>query len=237
METKRFIAQSIPFLTWLADWEASLKPVPFAEAIPHPERTAILSVDLIVGFAYEGLLSSPRVADIVPPTVKLFERAEAAGVEHFILTQDCHTGDAPEFSSFGPHCQCGSKEAETVPELMELSSSDRFMVIPKNSISSAIGTTLDAWLNAHYQDVDTFVVVGDCTDLCTFQLAMHLRLRANAYGYQQRVIVPADCVQTYDLPVDTAADLGIMPHDGDLMHAVFLYQMVLNGIEVVASLT
>jgi nicotinamidase-related amidase len=227
----------ISFLTWLDAWLAGLKSVSFAQAVPTPERTAILSVDLIVGFAYEGTLASPRVADIVPSTVKLFKRAEAAGVKHLILTQDCHTQDAPEFGSFGPHCQCDSKEAETVPELIALPFSDRFTIIPKNSISSAIGTTLDAWLNAHHQDVDTFIVVGDCTDLCTYQLAMHLRLRANAHDYRQRIIIPADCVQTYDMPVDRATNLGIMPHDGDLMHAIFLYHMALNGIEVIASLT
>jgi nicotinamidase-related amidase len=225
-----------PFLTWLSGWQANLRSRPFTETIAHPERSALLCVDLIVGFAYEGILSSPRVAGIVPAVVRLFEQAAAAGVQHLILPQDCHSDDAPEFGSFGPHCTCGSKEAETVPELLALPFSERFTVIPKNSTSSAMGTTLDAWLNAHHQDVDTFIVAGDCTDLCVFQLAMHLRLRANAHGYNHRVIVPADCVQTYDLPVDTAADLGIMPHDGDLMHAVFLYQMALNGIEVVASL-
>jgi nicotinamidase-related amidase len=237
MSAKQFIEQSTPFLTWLVNWLNKLKAVPLTEAIPYPERTAILSVDLIVGFAYQGPLSSSRVADIVPPTAKLFARARAAGIEHYILTQDCHTDDTPEFGSFAPHCACGSAEAETVPELLALPFSDRFTVIPKNSISSAIGTTLDEWLNAHHQEVDTFIVVGDCTDLCTYQLAMHLRLRANAHGYQQRVIVPADCVQTYDLPVDMAANLGIMPHDGDLIHAIFLYQMALNGIEVIAGLT
>ena len=86
-----------------------------------------------------------------------------------------------------------------------------------------------------HRTIDTFVV-GDCTDVCAYQLAMHLRLRSNAHGYAQRV-VPADCAQTYDMPVDTVTELGIMPHDGDLMHALFLCQMALNGIEVVRSLT
>ena len=123
-----------------------------------------------------------------------------------------------------------------MPELLALPFSDRFLVLTKNSLSSSIGTGLEAWLNAHHQQVDTFIVVGDCTDLCVFQLAMYLRLRANANGYAQRVIVPANCVQTYDLPVELARELGVMPHDGDLMHAVFLYQMALNGIEVVSDL-
>jgi hypothetical protein len=40
-------------------------------------------------------------------------------------------------------------------------------------------------------------------------------------------------VQTYDLPVDAAKSLGIPPHPGDLLHAVFLYHLALNGVEVV----
>jgi nicotinamidase-related amidase len=237
MDTRALVEHSTPFLDWLSNWQANLNAIPFSAAVPQPERTAMFCVDLIVGFAYEGILASPRVSGIVSPITKLLSTADAAGVRHFLFLQDCHAEDAPEFGSFGPHCQCGSREAETVPELLDLPFSDRFTVMPKNSISSALGTTLDAWLNAHHQDINTFVIVGDCTDLCTYHLSMHLRLRANARGYDQRVIVPGDCVQTYDMPVDTATDLGIMPHDGDLLHAIFLYHMALNGIEVVARLT
>jgi len=237
MASSKPFATAEPFLTWLADWQANLPRASLAERAPDPQRAAVLSVDLILGFAYEGALSSPRVAGIIPPTVQLFQAAYQAGVAHFVLIQDCHSDDAPEFSSFAPHCACGTREAETVPELLALPFSDQFTVLTKNSISSSLGTGLDAWLNARHQQLDTFIVVGDCTDLCTYQLAMYLRLRANAHGYDQRVIVPADCVQTYDMPVDTAQKLGIMPHDGDLMHALFLYQMALNGIEVVATLT
>ena len=64
---------------------------------------------------------------------------------------------------------------------------------------------------------------------------MHLRLRANARGLDQRVIVPANCVETYDMPVATARELGIMPHDGDLLHRISLYLMALNGIQVVSK--
>ena len=233
----------MPFLTWLAEWHSGLKSVPFAQAIPDPRRTAFLSVDLIVGFAYEGPLAGPRVAAIVPTVTRLFGQARAAGVERFLLIQDCHTDDALEFGAFGRHCACGSKEAETVPELLALPFSDRFGVMLKNSVSSAIGTGLDAWLDVHRHDLDTFVVVGDCTDICVYDLAMHLRLRANAHGLRtpaggaQRVIVPANAVQTYDMPVDQAAELGIMPHDADLLHVLFLYQMALHGIEIVAGLT
>ena len=61
---------------------------------------------------------------------------------------------------------------------------------------------------------------------------MHLRLEANARQLARRVIVPADCVATYDLDVETAAQISAMPHPGDLLHALFLYHMRLNGVEV-----
>src|SRR5262249_51361702 len=142
------------------------------------------------------------------------------------------------FQEWGAHCVRGTREAETVDALTALPwfAAD-VRVIEKNSTSSTHYTGLDAWLDAPAQrDVDTYLVVGDCTDLCTYQLAMHLKLRANAAGRRVRVVVPEDCVQTYDMPVALAAQLGILPHDGDLIHQFFLYHMALNGVEVVSHL-
>jgi nicotinamidase-related amidase len=227
---------SAPFLTWLTGWEAGLKSVRLSDLVAaEPAHLAIMCTDLVVGFCYEGPLSSPRVARIVPPNAELFQKAYAAGVRHFVLTQDAHLPDAIEFGSYAPHCVAGSREAETVSELLALPFADRFTVIPKDSIDSFISTSLDAWLEAH-PEVNTFIVTGDCTDICVYQLAMHLRMRANALTLQQRVVLPVDCVDTYDLSVETAQSLGILPHDGDLLHVVFLYSMALNGVEVVAEI-
>jgi hypothetical protein len=66
---------------------------------------------------------------------------------------------------------------------------------------------------------------------------MPLKLAANARDEQLEVVVPADCVDTYDLPVDAAERLGVTPHDGDLLHAVFLYHLHLNGVHVVRRLS
>jgi hypothetical protein len=64
---------------------------------------------------------------------------------------------------------------------------------------------------------------------------MHLRLRANVLHLPHaRVIVPTDGVDTFDIPVAVAQDLGIMPHHGDLLHLIFLYNMAQNGVEIVA---
>jgi nicotinamidase-related amidase len=143
--------------------------------------------------------------------------------------------DAVEFGSFPPHCVRGTAEPLTVPELRSLPFSDLFKIIEKDSISSSIGTELDTWLDGH-PEVVTFVVVGDCTDLCVYQLAMHLRLRANALNLREtRVILSVDGVDTFDIPVDVAKEIGAMPHHGDLMHLIFLYSMAQNGIEIVSE--
>jgi nicotinamidase-related amidase len=229
-------SESRTFLEWLKRWEADLPPAELEEVASEPDRVALVAVDLTKGFCCEGPLASPRVAEIVPAAVRLFQRAHELGVRHFLLPQDAHDPDAVEFSAYPPHAMADTGESETVDELQDLPFSDLFTIIPKNSISCDLGTELGPWLEAH-PTVSRFIVVGDCTDICVYQAAMYLRLRANVLGRRDvRVIVPADCVQTYDMPVETAEGLQALPHDGDLLHRVFLYSMALNGVEVVAHL-
>ncbi len=225
------IAQSEPFLTWLSEWEASL-PVLVLEDI-EPETTAVISEDLLKGFCTVGPLSSPRAQGIVPQVAALFTALHEAGVQHCLLMQDTHDEQAVEFAAFPPHCVAGSEESETIPELLALPFSEDFIVFEKNSISSMMGTALPDWLGEH-PEITTFIVVGVCTDICIYEMAMDLRMRANARGEEGvRVIVPADCVQTYDIAVETAREIGALPHDADLLQRIFLYQMTLNAIEVV----
>ena len=99
--------------------------------------------------------------------------------------------------------------------------SNEFVIISKRSLSPAIGTKFDEWLDAR-PSLRTAIIVGDCTDLCVYQLAMHVKMRGNALGIRQTVIVPEDCVQTFDVSLDTAKATGIMPHDAELMHRIFL---------------
>jgi len=230
------LTQSKPFLAFLENWQAQIQSLPLATVIPDPEKTAILSVDVINGFCYEGPLASPRVAGIVEPIVSLFKSAWAQGVHQIILCQDTHEPDAVEFSAWPPHCVRGTPDAETVDAIQALPFYNQLIVLPKNSISSTTNTGLDVWITSH-PDIDTFIVVGDCTDLCTYQLAMQIRLDANARQLTRRVIVPANCTDTYDYSIEAARAQGGLPHPAELIHDIFLYHMVLNGVEVVKSLS
>ena len=238
MAVQSLAETSQPFLDYLDHWYAGLQALPLAEIIAdQPQQVAVTCVDVIVGFCTEGPLASARVQSIVQPIADVFTQAYEQGVRHFVLPQDAHPEDAVEFGAYPAHCVRGTLEAETVPELLALPFSSEFTIFNKNSLSAALNTEFPAWVEAH-PDVTTYIVTGDCSDLCTYQLAMFLRLDANARNIQgRRVIVPANCVDTYDTPLAVANEKHIPAHPGDFHHVVFLHHMQANGIEVVAKLT
>jgi nicotinamidase-related amidase len=229
--------QATQFLDALSAWKRDLPSITWSALRADAEQghVVLFSVDMINGFCHEGVLSSPRVKNIIPAVVNAFEGAYAVGVRDFILAQDCHTPDAVEFADFPPHCQMNTSEAATIPELARLPFANSFQIVAKNSLNAFYGTRLGRWLDEHH-GMRAAVVVGDCTDLCVHQMALHLKLYANAYNLKWRVIVPENAVQTYDMPVETANTLGSLPHDADVMHLMFLYHMRLNGVEVVREI-
>ena len=233
--------RSAAFLDYLDVFVAGLQDEPLARVIERaggPSRVAVIAVDVVNGFCVEGPLASERVGKIVPPIARLLQQAHDAGVRAFAVLRDSHAPDAPEFAQFGPHCIQGTAESALVEELARLPFAGAFTDVPKNATSAWAGATaLQAWVaEREAAGVAAFVVVGDCTDLCVYQTAMPLKLSANARNRPLTVVVPADCVDTYDLPVVTARSLGVPPHDGDLLHAVFLYHLHLNGVQVVRRL-
>ncbi len=228
---------ALPFLRYLDAWYNALPSVALTELIDgRPAHIALVSVDMIDGFCTEGPLAGARVGALKRPVAELFQRAHDAGVRAFALTQDTHPHDTPEFASYPPHCIAGTPESRAVAELRALPFYSETLTFEKNSLSSHIGTGFGAWVCDNTQ-IDTFVIVGDCTDLCIYSAAMHLRMEANAAGIRRRVVVPAAVVDTFDTPVDVAQQFGIKAHDADLHHALFLHHMTQNGVEVIAALT
>jgi len=228
------LAETETFIAYINDALGQLPPIKFRDLEREAggaANIAVLCVDLTNAFAKQGNLASPRVAALIEPIVRLFRLAHERGVRKFVLPQDCHPPDSPEFEQYGAHALCGSDEAETVQELKDLPFSGIYQIMPKSSLNPAIDTELPAWLDRETPPV--IIVTGDCTDLCVYQSAMHLKLRANARKQQCAVVIPRDCVDTYDVSVEAARKLGIVPHPGELMHRIFLYHMMLNGIRIV----
>ncbi len=233
-----FVAARVPFLEYLEELRSTWTDLSWKTLLEEsggPEGVAVLGVDLVEGFCRQGALSSPRVAAIVAPAVGLLSRAHQAGVRHFLFPCDRHPARSPEFDAFPPHCLEGTPEAELVAEIRNLPFAEAFQVVPKQSLSSFVETDLRERLLAR-PELRTLVVLGDVTDLCLYQLAMTCRLLANARSLPWQVVVPARAVATYDLDVPTARSLGVLPHDGDLLHLLFLYHLQLNGVRIVQDL-
>ncbi|HEX2908389.1 MAG TPA: isochorismatase family protein [Phototrophicaceae bacterium] len=236
-EVETFIEHSKPFIEWMLNWKAGLQPLSLATLInQHPEQVGIVSVDVIEGFCHVGPLSSPRVKNIIAPITRLLEEAWAQGIRDIALPQDTHPEDAVEFAQYGVHCVRDTVESQTVAAFKQLPFFENIAVIEKNSINAGVNETFVQWVKARPQ-IQTWIIVGDCTDICTYQLAMYLRIAANEQQrHGLRVIVPVDAVDTYDLPVQTALEIGATPHNAELLHLVFLYHMMLNGVEVVSEI-
>jgi nicotinamidase-related amidase len=98
-------------------------------------------------------------------------------------------------------------------------------MIPKNSTNGFLEERFQGWLEANPQ-INAFIITGDCTDICIQQFSVTLKTWFNMQNKKARVIVPINAIDTYDLGL----------HNGDLMNIMGLYNMMLNGIEVVKEL-
>lgn len=205
-------------------WFASLPDLAWRDlAGDDPRRVAVCVVDMLEGFARVGPLASPRVARLGPPVRRLVERAAAAGAR-IVACQDCHHAGSREFAAYPAHCLRGSEEAQPMAELRDLAGYRGATLVEKNSLSALLA---GSWYEELASDgVRAFVVCGDCTDLCVNYLATPLRLWANEHDRDLRVVVPADTVDTFDLP----------GHPAEPIHRAFLHHMAKNGVEVVRSL-
>lgn len=229
------VEKSKDFLGFLENWLESRPTLTLEEAIPEPTESALISIDVINGFLYEGPLSSPRVAKIGDPIVNLMEASWDYGLRDILLVQEGHTEESLEFDAFGEHAVKGSHQAEAIDLIKNLPFYDQLDTVYKDSIHPALNNGFDEWVESR-DPLKTFIAIGDVTDLCIYHLATYLRFRSNAYHKKRRVIVPTNCVQTWDLSVEEAEDMPAMPHHGDLLHATFLYHMALNGVEVVKEI-
>lgn len=185
------------------------------------KNTALVIVDMINGFTREGLLKSPRVEELIPEITRLSKMCDQLGITKLAFA-DCHTEASPEFDAYPAHCTAGSFEGEIVDEIKEVGG---YTLVLKNSTNGFLEEGFQKWLKEN-QQIDTFIITGDCTDICVQQFAITLKTWFNMHNKKVRVIVPVNNVETYDFGL----------HNGDLMNVMALYNMMGNGIEVVKEI-
>ncbi len=217
-DKSKFISQSMEALEGILDVlykapDLSLSSLP-------SEQTALLIVDMVNGFVREGALMSSEAEKIIPDILDLMKQCKKLGIQT-IAFGDNHTDESPEFNSYPPHCIQGTSESEIVDEIKEFGN---YHLISKNSTNGFLEEEFQQWLRDNSQ-VEYFIVTGDCTDICVQQLAITLKTWFNKQNKKSRIIVPINAVATYDFGL----------HNGNLTHVMALYNMVINGVEVVVE--
>lgn len=186
-----------------------------------PEETMLIIVDIVNGFVREGAMASPRVEEIIPTTAELLRRCNSAGIISAALA-DCHSEDCAEFSAFPPHCIRGTSESEVVDEIKNIGG---YELIEKNSTNGFHEEKLRRMIDGS-EKLNTFIVTGDCTDICVMQLCLSLKTYFTAADRKCRILIPADCAETYDSP----------QHSADFANIAAYKLMSDSGIEFVSAI-
>lgn len=213
-----FLKKSNETINEILEEMSKLPSIPFQQ-LPS-DQTAFVIVDMVNGFARIGSLSSPRVEGLIPEIAKLLSVCQARQIQSLAFG-DSHSMLSPEFEAYPAHCLEQTEEAEVVTELKNIGG---YRLIAKNSTNGFHEEEFQQWLEQNKQ-INTYIIAGDCTDLCVQQFAVTLKTWYNWQNKVSRIIVPVNVVETYDLGT----------HHGDLMHLMALYNMKINGIEIVSE--
>lgn len=196
----------------------------------EPKKTLVFSIDVNNGFAREGAMSSPRVGELIEESARVLNELAARGVQVVAYT-DTHTKNSPEFAMYPEHCLEGSSESEVVDEIKSI---DNIVIKPKMSTNGFLAYNPLKQDEMNYENLtqedldsmDTFIVTGDCTDICIYQFVLSLKTYLDQCNRRGTVIVPIDLVDTFDAPF----------HNADFMNIVFLSSMAANGVKLVSKI-
>lgn len=217
-DKREFLNSSLETLDGIYEMLSKL-PALSLDEMPS-EKTALIIIDMINGFAREGALQSPRVEALIPAVAALSQECSKRGIAK-VAFADNHTQASPEFGSYPAHCLAGTSESEIVDELKSIGG---YQLIPKNSTNGFLEDDFAKWMEQNSR-IRNFIVAGDCTDICIQQFAVTLKTWFNRKNELSRIIVPIDAVDTYDLGL----------HGADLLNASVLFSMQINGIELVSG--
>ena len=182
------------------------------------DKTDLFIVDMNNGFARSGALYSPRIEALINPISDLSNKLSSK-LNKIVALTDSHPKECLEFSNYPVHCLEGDIESAVIDELKYI---ENIQILPKKSTNGFF-----ALENLNFDNVDNIIIVGDCTDICIYQLAITLKTYFVHNNINKNIIVPMNLVDTYDIP---------QIHCGDLSNIVFFNSMIQNGINVVKDI-
>ncbi|MGE5627700.1 MAG: cysteine hydrolase family protein [Solirubrobacterales bacterium] len=188
----------------------------------NKDNTAVIIVDAVNGFCKEGIMYSPFVKENLPQLLGVVDKFKGYKKVFFI---DTHIKNSVEFNTYPVHCIEGTSESELVDELKPYLDKDAEMCV-KNSTNGFLAPEYQSWLKAN-KNIKNFVVCGYVTDICCLQYCLSQRAYMNQENLKGKVIAVVNAMETYDLKITN--------HLRELMDIFALYNMKLNGIELVRA--
>lgn len=186
--------------------------------INKDEKTLVCVVDMVNGFVKLGAMSDIEINKITPNIINLLSKDF-----NRIFITDNHDKNCIEFKSFPIHCLAGTEESEIIDELKLIMNKDD-KVYKKNSTNFF---HLLQETGIVFEDYDNIIIVGCCTDICVMQFALSLKTYFNQIDKLINVIIPVNCVDTYNAP-----DY----HEAEYFNDVALRIMEQAGIKVVSTI-
>ena len=185
-------------------------------------KTSVIVVDMIEGFVNIGNFASPRVKAMAPNIKVLLEKSKPSRKVFF---RDVHSKDSKEFNAYVEHC-VDENETEIIKELKEYAygkeSKNLATIIKKNSTNGFLAKGFKEWLKNN-NGIENYIVVGCVTDICVSDFAKSLQCYIYENNLNKKVIVPTNCVETYDFA----------HHNAEIINTIALYSMKLAGICIV----
>ena len=216
-----FLQHATLELSHLYDELSSLETVQLSSF--DAAKTALIIVDMVNGFASEGPLASPRIGALEHPIAALTAKALKVGMP-VVAFADTHTEQSAELHAYPVHCLAETRESEICPAILQAAEqvdNGSFTIIAKNSTNGFMEDAFTSWREQH-EGVDTYLIVGDCTDICIVQFALTAKAWHNTHNKPLHIVVPSQLNDTYDSP----------GHPADLSHSMALAFMRTNGISL-----
>lgn len=238
----------------------ALKTAMPVDMVPYAggKNTGMILVDLVNGFCKPGMGNlapppgerPPAIAEMVRVSNAL-ARQFADGGRSVVALLDTHEPGVAE-PPYPPHCERGSGEELLIEELSWLPGHLFGLTFEKDCINGFIGLSerqnsrniLVEWVNR--MKIETIVVCGICTDICTSDLVTTLLSARNhktddknpLMPSLREVVVHATGNATYDLPRHVAEQIGLpatAAHPAAIAHHIGLWTMQARGAIIASS--
>lgn len=170
-----------------------IETLPVVKQEWNTSKSLIVIVDMIKGFVEMGNMADPKIADVIPVHLELFNQLPNAKHLYFV---DAHLKECQEFKSFPEHCLKDTIESEIVDELKEDSLHSN--IVYKNSTNGFLAPNFIEHLD-EYMDYDQFIITGCCSDICVLQFTLSLQTYIHEHDLDKKVYVVLDAIDTYHM--------------------------------------